>query len=179
MENQSEIILYQTEDGEARIQVLLENESFWLTQAQIGELFQKSKSTISEHITNIFEEKELTEDSVVRKFRTTAADKKSYDTTYYNLDVIISVGYRVKSLRGTQFRIWATQRLKEYIIKGFVMDDERLKGNGGGNYWKELLDRIRDIRSSEKALYRQVLDLYSTATDYEIGKHSLNSSHLG
>ena len=168
MENQSEIILYQTEDGEARIQVLLENESFWLTQAQIGELFQKSKSTISEHITNIFEEKELTEDSVVRKFRTTAADKKSYDTTYYNLDVIISVGYRVKSLRGTQFRIWATQRLKEYIIKGFTLNDERLKETGYGNpYFEELLERIRDIRTSKKNFYYKVREIYAISVDYD------------
>src|ERR1035441_419822 len=177
MENQSEIILYQTEDGEARIQVLLENESFWLTQAQIGELFQKSKSTISEHITNIFEEKELTEDSVVRKFRTTAADKKSYDTTYYNLDVIISVGYRVKSLRGTQFRIWATQRLREYIVQGFTMDDERLKRTGGGEYFERLLARIRDIRSSEKVFWRKVLDLYATSSDYDGTAQTRSEEH--
>lgn len=130
-------------------------------------MFDKSKSTISEHIKNVFEEGELQRDSVVRIFRTTAADGKSYETLYYNLDVIISVGYRVKSIQGTHFRIWATARLKEYIIKGFTRDDERLKQTGGGGYWKELLDRIRDIRSSEKVMYRQVLDIYATAVDYD------------
>jgi hypothetical protein len=168
MENQSEIILYQTEDGQTRIQVLLENESVWLSQAQIGELFQKSKSTISEHISNIFEEKELTEEAVVRKFRTTAADKKTYDTTFYNLDVIISVGYRVRSLRGTQFRIWATQRLREYIVKGFTLNDERLKEAGYSNpYFEELLERIRDIRTSEKNFYYKVREIYATSVDYD------------
>ena len=138
----------------------------WLTQQQLTELYQCSKSNISEHIKHIFEEGELDKDSVVRKFRTTADDGKTYNVTYYNLDMIISLGYRIKSVIATRFRQWATKRLKEYMIKGFTIDDERLKGNGGGNYWKELLDRIRDIRSSEKVLYRQVLDLYATSVDY-------------
>jgi hypothetical protein len=168
MENNSELILYQTEDGNTRIQVLLENESVWLTQAQIGELFQKSKSTISEHISNVFAERELDSDSVVRNFRTTAADGKDYDTSFYNLDVIISVGYRVKSLRGTQFRIWATQRLREYIVKGFTLDDERLKETGYKNsYFEELLERVRNIRTSEKNFYYKVREIYSTSIDYD------------
>lgn len=152
----SEIILYTTDDGLTKINVQLEDETVWLTQDQIAMLFDKAKSTISEHIKHIFEEGELDEKSVVRKFRTTAADGKNYEVNYFNLDVIISVGYRVKSVQGTRFRQWATQRLKEYIVKGFTMDDERLKNLGGGNYWKELLDRIRDIRSSEKVMYRPV-----------------------
>ena len=163
----SEIILYTTDDGLTKINVQLEDETVWLTQDQIAMLFDKAKSTISEHIKHIFEEGELDEKSVVRKFRTTAADGKNYEVNYFNLDVIISVGYRVKSVQGTRFRQWATQRLKEYIVKGFTMDDERLKNLGGGNYWQELLDRIRDIRSSEKVMYRQVLELYATATDYD------------
>lgn len=163
----SEIILYTTDDGLTKINVQLEDETVWLTQDQIATLFDKAKSTISEHIKHIFEEDELDEKSVVRKFRTTASDGKNYEVNYFNLDVIISVGYRVKSVQGTRFRQWATQRLKEYIVKGFTMDDERLKNLGGGNYWKELLDRIRDIRSSEKVMYRQVLELYATATDYD------------
>lgn len=130
------------------------------------ELYQTSKSNVSEHIKHIFEDGELDENSVVRKFRTTASDGKKYNVTYYNLDMIISLGYRIKSIIATQFRRWATERLKEYMVKGFTMDDERLKQLGGGNYWRELLDRIRDIRSSEKVLYRQVLDLYATSTDY-------------
>jgi hypothetical protein len=138
-----------------------------LSQAQIVEIFQSSKANISEHIRHIFEEGELEEPSVVQNFRTTAADGKNYNIKYYNLDVIISVGYRVKSLRGTQFRIWATQVLKEYLIKGFAMNDALLKASGGGGYWHELLDRIRDIRSSEKVFYRQVLDLYATSADYD------------
>lgn len=162
----SEIIIYQTDDGHTKIDVKFEDETVWLTQAQLCELYQTGKSNISEHIKHIFEEGELEENSVVRKFRTTAADGKSYNTTHYNLDMIISLGYRVRSKIATNFRRWATERLKEYMIKGFAMDDERLKGNGGGNYWKELLDRIRDIRSSEKVLYRQVLDLYATSVDY-------------
>ena len=162
----SDIILYQTEDGKTKIEVFLENETVWLSQAQIGELFQKAKATISEHIKNIFEEGELTENSVVRNFRTTASDNKNYDTSFYNLDVIISVGYRVKSHRGTQFRIWATQRLREYIVKGFTMNDELLKQAGGGNYFDELLARIRDIRSSEKVFWRKILDIYATSIDY-------------
>ena len=165
-EARSEIIIYQTEDGNTRIDVKFQDETVWLTQAQLCELYQTSKSNISEHIKHIFEEGELEEDSVVRKFRTTGADGKNYNITHYNLDMIISLGYRVKSLIATQFRRWATERLKEYMIKGFTMDDDRLKGLGGGNYWKELLDRIRDIRSSEKVMYRQVLDLYATSVDY-------------
>ena len=165
-EVQSEIIIYQTEDGSTKIDVKFQDETVWLTQAQLCELYQTSKSNISEHIKHIFEEGELEEVSVVRKFRTTGADGKNYNITHYNLDMIISLGYRVKSLIATQFRRWATERLKEYMIKGFTMDDDRLKGLGGGNYWKELLDRIRDIRSSEKVMYRQVLDLYATSVDY-------------
>lgn len=166
-DEQGEIIIYQTNNGKNKIDVKLEGETVWLTQAQLVELYQSSKSNVSEHIKHIFEEKELEENSVVRKFRTTASDGKQYEVAHYNLDMIISLGYRIKSSIATQFRIWATERLKEYIIKGFTMDDERLKQNGGGNYWKELLDRIRDIRSSEKVLYRQVLDLYATSRDYD------------
>ena len=166
MQNKGEIIIYQTEDGITKLSVNLQDETVWLSLDQMAELFQRDKSTISRHIKNVFEEGELNADSVVAKFATTASDGKTYQVDYYNLDVIISVGYRVKSLRGTQFRIWANTVLKEYIKKGFAMDDERLKGNGGGSYWKELLDRIRDIRSSEKVLYRQVLDLYATSVDY-------------
>lgn len=167
MDDHGEIVIYQTEDGLTKIDVNMQNETVWLSLEQMAELFQRDKSTISRHIKNIFTEGELERHSVVANFATTASDGKVYQVDYYNLDVIISVGYRVKSLRGTQFRIWATSVLKEYIIKGFVMDDDRLKGNGGGNYWKELLDRIRDIRSSEKVLYRQVLDLYATSVDYD------------
>jgi hypothetical protein len=159
-------LLYRTDDGNIRIETRMENETVWLTQAQMCELFDKNKRTISEHIRNIFSEGELHEEQVVRKFRTTAADGKKYMVAHYNLDVIISVGYRVKSHRGTQFRIWATQRLREYIIKGFAMDDERLKQAGGGNYFDELLARIRDIRASEKVFWRKVLDIYATSIDY-------------
>lgn len=164
--NNGNIIIYQTEDGLTKIDVNIQGETVWLSLDLMAELFQRDKSTISRHIKNIFSEGELSPEAVVANFATTATDGKTYQVDYYNLDVIISVGYRVKSVRGTQFRIWATQRLREYLIKGFTMDDERLKGNGGGNYWKELLDRIRDIRSSEKVLYRQVLDLYATSVDY-------------
>jgi len=163
---QGDIIIYQTEDGVTKIDVRFVDETVWLTQAQLVQLFQTSKANVSEHIKNIFAEGELDEVSVVRKFRTTAADGKSYLVSHYNLDMIISLGYRVKSAIATRFRRWATERLKEYIVKGFTMDDERLKKLGGGNYWKELLDRIRDIRSSEKVMYRQVLDLYATSIDY-------------
>lgn len=166
MENQSELLIYQTPDGVTKIETRLQDETVWLTQAQLCELFQKSKSTISEHIKHIFEEGELDENSVVRNFRTTANDGKSYETAYYNLDVIISVGYRVKSHRGTQFRIWATQRLREYIVKGFTLNDDLLKNGGKGNYFEELLARIRDIRSSEKVFWRKVLDIYATSIDY-------------
>ena len=167
MDNNGGIIIYQTDDGSTHIDVKMEDETVWLTQAQLVQLYQTSKSNVSEHIKHIFEEGELEENAVVRKFRTTAADGKNYNTTYYNLDMIISLGYRIKSSIATNFRRWATERLKEYMIKGFTMDDERLKQLGGGSYWKELLDRIRDIRSSEKVLYRQVLDLYATSVDYD------------
>lgn len=163
----SEIILYTTDDGLTKINVKLDDETVWLSLGQMAALFNRDKSTISRHIKNIFDEGELDAKSVVAKNATTASDGKTYQVDYYNLDVIISVGYRVKSIQGTRFRQWATLRLKEYIVKGFTMDDERLKNVGGGNYWKELLDRIRDIRSSEKVMYRQVLDLYATATDYD------------
>lgn len=166
MKNKGEIIIYQTQDGETKLSVNLQDETVWLSLDQIAELFQRDKSTISRHIKNVFEEGELQRNSVVANFATTAVDGKTYQVEYFNLDMIICVGYRVKSQHATQFRIWATNVLKEYIKKGFVMDDERLKGNGGGSYWNELLDRIRDIRSSEKVLYRQVLDLYATSVDY-------------
>lgn len=162
-----EIVLYQLDDGTPAIEVRLEDDTVWVTQAQLVDLFQSSKANISEHIKHVFEEGELEEEAVVRKFRTTAADGKSYLTAHYNLDVILSVGYRVKSKVATRFRIWATERLREYLIKGFTMDDARLKELGGGRYWRELLDRIRDIRSSEKVLYRQVLELYATSVDYD------------
>ena len=169
-----EILLYQTEDGQTRLEVRLQDEAVWLTQKRMAELFQKNVRTINEHIQNIFVEGELVPESVVRKYRITADDGKSYDTQHYNLDVIISVGYRVKSHRGTQFRIWATQRLREYIIKGFAMDDDRLKQNGGGNYFDELLTRIRDIRSSEKVFWRKVLDIYATSIDYDLQAETSN-----
>ena len=165
--NQGDIVIYQTDDGDTKIDVRFVDETVWLTQAQLCELYQASKSNVSEHIKHIFEEGELEENSVVRKFRTTAADGKQYNVTYYSLDMIISLGYRIKSKIATNFRRWATERLKEYMVKGFTMDDERLKNLGGGNYWKELLDRIRDIRSSEKVMYRQALDLYATSVDYD------------
>lgn len=165
-DNQGNLVIYQSDDGETKIDVRFVDETVWLTQQQLCDLYQTSKSNISEHIKHIFEEEELEENSVVRKFRTTASDGKKYLTTYYNLDMIISLGYRIKSKIATNFRRWASERLKEYMIKGFTMDDERLKQLGGGNYWHELLDRIRDIRSSEKVMYRQVLDLYATSVDY-------------
>ena len=166
MDKHGEILIYQTEDGLTNINVKLEDETIWLNQQQLIDLYQSSKANISEHIKNIFEEGELEENSVVRNFRTTASDGKNYNVKYCNLDLIISLGYRIKSSIATRFRRWATERLKEYMLKGFTIDDERLKGNAGGLYWKELLDRIRDIRSSEKVLYRQVLDLYATSVDY-------------
>lgn len=167
MSENNQIIMYQTEDGLTKIQVTLENETVWLNQAQMAELFQTTKQNISYHITNCFKEGELDPNSVVKDFLTTATDGKPYNTHYYNLDVIISVGYRVKSLRGTQFRIWANRILKEYLIKGFTMNDELLKAAGGGDYFKELLERIRDIRSSERVFYRQILDIYATSIDYD------------
>jgi hypothetical protein len=167
MNSDNQIIMYQTEDGVTKIDVTLENETVWLNQLQMAELFQTTKQNISYHINNIFKEGELNVDSVVKDFLTTAADGKPYHTNYYNLDVIISVGYRVKSLRGTQFRIWANRILKEYLIKGFAMNDELLKAAGGGDYFKELLERIRDIRSSERVFYRQILDIYATSIDYD------------
>jgi hypothetical protein len=166
---QSELILYQAEDGKTRIEVKLQDETVWLSQKLMAELFQKDVRTINEHIKNIFEEGELAPEAVIRKFRITAADSKIYDTAHYNLDVIISVGYRVKSQRGTQFRIWATQRLREYIVKGFTMDDERLKevNNIGSDYFDEMLERIRDIRSSEKRFCQKIRDIYKLAADYD------------
>ncbi|MFA4815128.1 MAG: virulence RhuM family protein [Candidatus Gracilibacteria bacterium] len=163
----NEIIIYKTADEKISVSVRFEDETAWLTQAQLVELFGSSKANVSEHIKHIFEESELQHDSVVRKFRTTAVDGKSYNIEYYNLDMIISLGYRIKSSTATKFRQWATERLREYIQKGFTMDDERLKQAGGGSYWKELLERIRDIRSSEKIFYRQILDIYATSIDYE------------
>lgn len=170
MENNTDILIYQTEDGKTVIETRMENETVWLTQAQMCELFQKSKATISEHIKNVFEEGELEKKATVRKFRTVQweGDRQvERNLDYYNLDVIISVGYRVKSHRGTQFRIWATQRLREYLVKGFTMNDDFLKEKGGGNYFDELLERIRDIRSSEKVFWRKVLDIYATSIDYD------------
>lgn len=167
-----EMIIYQSDEG-VRLDVRLENKTVWLNIEQIAQLFNKGRATISEHISNIFKEGELDEKVVCRKFRQTTqhgaleGKTQSKEVKYYNLDVIISVGYRVKSIQGTRFRQWATERLHEYIVKGFTMDDERLKKMGGGSYWKELLDRIRDIRSSEKVLYRQVLDIYATSVDYD------------
>ncbi len=164
-EYKGNVIIYQSEDGVVRLDVRLEDKTVWLTIDQMAELFGKSRSTINEHILHIYEEGELEEDKTKRKIG--ISDFSTKPTNLYNLDVIISVGYRVKSIQGTRFRQWATERLHEYIVKGFALDDERLKNLGGGSYWKELLDRIRDIRSSEKVLYRQVLDLYATAVDYD------------
>jgi len=165
-ENNSQIIIYQTESGETKLEVTFNDETVWLTQMQLCELFDKSKTTISEHIKHIFEEGELMEDSVVRNFRTTAQDGKNYNTNFYNLDVIISVGYRVKSKQGTQFRIWATQRLKEYIIKGFALNDDRFKTGNSMNYFNELQTRIREIRISERFFYQKIKDIYTTSIDY-------------
>ena len=163
----NKVIIYTANDGKTKIDVKLEEDTLWLTQAQMCELYQTSKSNVSEHIKHIFEEGELNEESVVRKFRTTAADGKEYLVSHYNLDMIIALGYRVRSITATRFRQWATERLKEYIVKGFTLDDERLKKLGGGSYWKELLERIRDIRASEKVLYRQILEIYATSIDYD------------
>lgn len=169
-ENQGDIVIYQTEDGNTKIDVRFVDETVWLTQQQMAELFQSSRTNIVEHIQHIYEEGELDEASTCRKFRQVRTEgnrQVAREIPYYNLDMIISLGYRVKSMIATNFRRWATERLKEYMVKGFTMDDERLKNLGGGNYWKELLDRIRDIRSSEKVMYRQVLDLYATSVDYD------------
>ena len=170
MEEKNNIVIYQLEDGKTKIDVKLDGETVWLSQQQMAELYDTTKQNISLHIKNIFDEEELDEDSTVKEFLTVQQEgNRSVErkVKYYNLDMIISLGYRIKSKIATNFRKWATERLKEYMIKGFTMDDERLKGNGGCNYWKELLARIKDIRSSEKVLYRQVLDLYATAVDYD------------
>jgi len=164
---ENKVIIYTANDGKTKVDVKLEEETLWLTQTQMCELYQTSKSNVSEHIKHIFEEGELNEESVVRKFRITAADGKEYLVLHYNLDMIIALGYRVRSIIATRFRQWATERLKEYIVKGFTLDDDRLKKLGGGSYWKELLERIRDIRASEKVLYRQILEIYATSIDYD------------
>ena len=169
MDNCGEILIYQSEDGLTKIEVKIQDETVWLTQQQMADLFQTSRTNVVEHIAHIYEEFELDKNLTCRKFRQVRKEgnrEVSREMPYYNLDMIISLGYRVKSRIATNFRRWATERLKEYMIKGFTMDDERLKNLGGGNYWKELLDRIRDIRSSEKVMYRQVLDLYATSVDY-------------
>ena len=169
-QNRGEVIIYQTEDGLTKINVKMEDETVWLSQQQMAELFKTSRTNIVEHIKHIYEENELIENSTCRNFRQVRLEGKrevAREIPFYNLDLIIYLGYRIKTSIATKFRQWATERLKEYIIKGFVMDDERLKGNGGGNYWKELLGRIRDIRSSEKVMYRQVLDLYATSVDFD------------
>lgn len=170
MTENNNIVIYQSEDGKVHLDVKYNEETLWLTQQQLCDLYQTSKSNVSEHIKHIFEDGELVREATVRKFRivqTEGIRKVEREVEHYNLDMILSLGYRVRSITATRFRQWATERLKEYIIKGFTIDDERLKQLGGGNYWKELLDRIRDIRSSEKVMYRQVLDLYATAVDYD------------
>ena len=167
--NVGDIVIYQSDDGNTKIDVKIENETVWLSQQQMAELFHTSRTNVIEHINNIYEEEELNKNSTCQNFRQVRLEGSrtvTREIPYYNLDMIISLGYRIKSKIATNFRKWATERLKEYMIKGFTMDDERLKGNAGGNYWRELLARIRDIRSSEKVLYRQVLDLYATAVDY-------------
>ena len=172
MDNKNEIVIYQSQDGTIKVDVLLTEETVWLTQAQMAMLFDKDKRTISEHIVNIFKENELQENMVIRKFRTTTqhgaieGKTQSHEVNFYNLDVIISVGYRGKSLQGTQFRIWATQPLRDYIIKGFALNDERFKSGSSMNYFKELLDRIREIRLSERVFYQQIKDIYATSIDY-------------
>lgn len=167
MDNAGEIILYQTEDGQSRIDVRLVDETVWLSAGQMAELFQRDKSTISRHIQNAFEENELQRSAVVALFATTAADGKTYRVEHFNLDVVISVGYRVKSHRGVQFRQWATRQLRDYLVKGFVLNDEKFKQGGGSNYFDLLLQRIRDIRSSEKEFWRKVLEIYATSIDYD------------
>lgn len=168
----SDFILYTSQDGEVRVDVFVNDETVWLTQKAMQELFDRSKSTVSEHISNVFKEGELAENQVVRKFRTTADDGKDYEVSYYNLDVIISIGYRIKSQRGTQFRIWATKTLKEFIIKGFVLDDKRLKQGGqvfGKDYFEELIERIREIRASERRFYQKITDIYAQCSiDYDL-----------
>ncbi len=165
---QSQLIIYQTEDGQTKIDVRFDGDTVWLSQDEMAHLFDKSRSTITEHIANVFKEKELVEESVCREFRRTGVDGKEYQVKYYNLDVIISVGYRVKSLRGTQFRIWATKNLREFIVKGFVLDDERLKNPDlPFDYFEELTRRIQDIRTSEKRFYRKITDIYATSVDYD------------
>jgi len=167
-EPKGKLVIYQTEDGLARVECRLVDETIWLSQALMGELFDRSKKTVSEHLQNLFAEGELDEKSVVRNFRTTAADGKSYDVLHYNLEAILAVGFRVKSPRGTQFRRWANNQLREFIVKGFVMDDERLKNPGGWDYFDELLARIREIRASEKRFYQKVRDLFALSSDYQI-----------
>lgn len=179
MENFGEILIYQSDDGLTNVEVKVQDDTVWLTQQQMADLFQTSRTNVIEHIKHIYEEKELDEASTCRNFRQVRKEgnrEVNRELPFYNLDMIISLGYRIKSIIATNFRRWATERLKEYMIKGFTIDDERLKGNGGGNYWKELLDRIRDIRSSEKVLYRQVLDLYATSVDYN--PHSEESTQF-
>ncbi len=166
MMNTGEILIYQTSEGNTRLEVRLEGDTVWLSQEQICQLFNKAKATISEHIRNVFDDEELDRNSVVRNFRTTASDGKTYDISYYNLDVIISVGYRVKSIQGTQFRIWATQRLRDYIVKGFALNDERFKTGNSMNYFTELQERIREIRLSERFFYQKIKDIYTTSIDY-------------
>ncbi len=167
LENNNDIIIYTTDDGQVKIEVRLEDENVWLTQNAMAELFDTTKQNISLHIKNIFEERELSENSVVKENLTTASDGKNYKTKFYNLDLIISVGYRVKSIRGTQFRIWANKLIKEYLIKGYNLNVDRFKNNGGGVYFEEVLEKIRDIRSSEKVFWRKVLDIYATSIDYD------------
>lgn len=165
--NKTQIIIYEGDQGQPKLEVRIEGETVWLTQAQLADLFRTTRPNVTMHIKNIFDEGELKSSSVCKDFLHTAQDGKQYTTKHYNLDLIISLGYRVKSQIATQFRIWATARLREYLVQGFAMNDEFLKNNGGGMYWKKLLARIRDIRSSEKILYRQVLDLYATSVDYD------------
>ncbi len=170
MDEDNQILIYQSDDGDTHIEVKFTGDSVWLTQLQMADLYQTSRTNVVEHVQNIYSEGELSPDATCRNFRQVRTEGNrtvNREMTYYNLDMIISLGYRIKSIIATHFRKWATERLKEYIIKGFTIDDDRLKGNGGGEYWKELLDRIRDIRSSEKVMYRQVLDLYATAVDYD------------
>ena len=166
-QDNNKILIYTSDDGQVKIEVRLEDENVWLTQNAMAELFDTTKQNISLHIKNIFEENELNKNSVVKENLTTASDGKNYKTKFYNLDLIISVGYRVKSIRGTQFRIWANKLIKEYLIKGYNLDSDRMKNNGGGIYFEELLEKIRDIRSSEKVFWRKILDIYATSIDYD------------